>query len=231
MNNNHIKPKTVQNFFEGQLLHAISLIVLLGVAHLISIRPEFTRGQLWGLDSRTWFFLSLIIPVVHQVYVWICWRSELHAQSVSRLFGRMGFPLYATGFSILGIFRVAVVYFLAVSNAGTFMLKGVFMQAAAILALIPALYLFYSVKRYFTATRAFGADHFHPAYRNQPFEKRGIFRYTENGMYIYGFLILWVPGLWFSSSAALAAALFNHIYIWVHYFATEKPDMRHIYEK
>jgi hypothetical protein len=42
-------------------------------------------------------------------------------------------------------------------------------------------------------------------------------------------LILWVPGLWWASPAALVVALFNHLYIWVHYYATERPDMRRIY--
>jgi hypothetical protein len=48
-------------------------------------------------------------------------------------------------------------------------------------------------------------------------------------MYIFGFFILWVPGLWFASVAALSVALFNHLYIWVHYFSTELPDIRRIY--
>jgi hypothetical protein len=48
-------------------------------------------------------------------------------------------------------------------------------------------------------------------------------------MYVFGFLLFWIPALWFASAAALCAALFNHVYIWVHYFATERPDMQHIY--
>ena len=62
-----------------------------------------------------------------------------------------------------------------------------------------------------------------------PFERRGIFRFSSNAMYVFGFLLLWVPGLWWNSSAALVVALFNHVYIWVHYFATELPDIRRIY--
>jgi hypothetical protein len=48
-------------------------------------------------------------------------------------------------------------------------------------------------------------------------------------MYVFGFLTLWVPGLWFASAAALVVALFNHLYIWVHYYSTELPDMKRIY--
>ena len=103
------------------------------------------------------------------------------------------------------------------------------MKVAACLALIPAVYLFNSVRRYFTFARAFGADHFEPAYRAMPFERRGIFRFASNGMYVFGFLLLWVLGLWWDSSAALVVALFNHLYILVHYFATELPDVRRIY--
>jgi hypothetical protein len=59
--------------------------------------------------------------------------------------------------------------------------------------------------------------------------KEGIFRYSSNAMYVYGFLILWIPGFWWRSQAALLAALFNHAYIWVHYSCTELPDIRLIY--
>ena len=96
---------------------------------------------------------------------------------------------------------------------------------------IPVAYLFYSVKKYFGIDRAFGLDHFNPEeVKNEPFVKRGIFKYTSNGMYIYGFLILWIPGLLFQSKAALLAALFSHIYIWIHYYFTELPDIKMIYK-
>jgi hypothetical protein len=92
-----------------------------------------------------------------------------------------------------------------------------------------ALYLFYSVKKYFSFDRAFGIDHFVKGY-NEPFVKKGIFRYTDNGMYIFGFLVLYIPALLLFSKAALLVAVFNHIYIWAHYFFTEKPDMKIIYK-
>lgn len=61
--------------------------------------------------------------------------------------------------------------------------------------------------------------------------KRGIFKYSANAMYVFGFLILWVPGILLQSKAAVLLALFNHIYIWVHYYFTELPDMKMIYKK
>ncbi len=49
-------------------------------------------------------------------------------------------------------------------------------------------------------------------------------------MYIYGFLILWIPGILLQSKAAPFIALFNHLYIWVHYYFTELPDIKMIYK-
>ena len=78
--------------------------------------------------------------------------------------------------------------------------------------------------------RAFGIDHFQPEkFKKEPFIKKGIFKYTSNGMYIYGFLMLWVPGLLLLSKAAILVAVFNHVYIWIHYYFTELPDIKIIY--
>lgn len=162
---------------------------------------------------------------------WFCWRTQLHGSLLTRSLGALGFPLYATGFSILGIARVAFVFALAFSNRDTLQANPFVLKCLAIIALIPATYLFYSVQRYFGFKRAFGIDHFDRNYRSVPLVRKGIFRFTRNGMYVYGFLLLWVPALWFASPAALGVALFNHLYIWVHYFATELPDMERIYGK
>lgn len=44
-----------------------------------------------------------------------------------------------------------------------------------------------------------------------------------------GFLVLRAPALHFRSVAALAVAAFSYLYVWVHYFCTERPDMERIY--
>ena len=87
----------------------------------------------------------------------------------------------------------------------------------------------YSVVHYFGMDRAYGIDHFDPAYRDKPFVKQGMFKYTDNAMYKFGFLILWSIALFTLSKAALLAAAFNHLYIWVHFYFTELPDIRQIY--
>ena len=60
----------------------------------------------------------------------------------------------------------------------------------SLVLVVPVLYLLISVRRYFTFRRAFGIDHFDPAYRILPMERRGIFRLSPNAMYVFGFLLL-----------------------------------------
>ena len=98
-----------------------------------------------------------------------------------------------------------------------------------LILLLPGLYAMYSVREYFGMSRAAGGDHFDVRYRAMPLVKDGIFRYTDDGMYIYAFLLFWAIAVGFNSTAALVVAAFSHAYIWVHFFATEKPDMDYLY--
>ena len=215
--------------FEKQWLHASLLFALVIGLVLLSGIDSLRTGQRWGVSTPAWLWLAVAVAVAHQVFVWFCWRTQLHASLLTRALGHRGFVVYAVLFAVLGTARVVVVFILAISNRDTLPMNLVGLRVLAVIALIPAIYLFYSVKRYFGFTRAFGVDHFDERYRSLPFVRRGIFRFTRNGMYVFGFLILWVPALWYASAAALCAAAFNHTYIWVHYYSTELPDIRRIY--
>ena len=98
-----------------------------------------------------------------------------------------------------------------------------------ILLALLGVYAMYSVKQYFGMERAAGADHFDPRYRGVRFVTGGIFRFTSNGMYVYAFLLFWAIAVGFNSIGALTVAAFSHAYIWVHFYATEKPDMDFLY--
>lgn len=215
--------------FKGQAFHYLILAGLLaGVAALAN--NEVLAGQFLGIATRCWLLLAIAVPVIHQFYVWFVWRAELNFGLISRWFGkRPGFRYYSVGFSILFVLRLLTIITLALANRDSLTLNPAIAVMLAVGALLPALYLFYSVHRYFGIERAFGIDHFDDRYRTIPFVREGIFRFTTNGMYLFGFLVLWIPGLLLFSQAALLAALFNHIYIWVHYYCTELPDIRRIY--
>jgi protein-S-isoprenylcysteine O-methyltransferase Ste14 len=161
----------------------------------------------------------------------ICWRAELYYNFLSKTFGERAFSIWSVGFMILFIARPVTILGLAAANRGTLSvplwLTGIF----SLLIFALGVYLFYSVIKYFGMERALGIDHFEPeVYRNKPFVKQGIFKWSSNSMYLFGLMLLWIPGLLFLSKAALLAALFNHLYIWVHYYFTEEPDMRFIYQ-
>ena len=222
----------MKEIFRYQQWHLISVILFIACMKMFVVNDyDAMSGALWGVTTRTWFYIAIAIPIVHQFYVWLIWRLELFKRTFSSLLGiSTSFKLYATVFSILFGSRLVSIMILAVSNRNSLLIDPYisYLIAAVITPLV--IYLFYSVKKYFTIERAYGIDHFDKNY-TEPYVKGGIFRFTDNGMYIYGLMILYLPGLLLFSKAALIVALFNHVYIWVHYYCTERPDMEVIYGK
>ena len=221
--------------FNNQFWNLLSLAILLPLLIIFINKNEvdILYGGLWHVETYIWLIAAILAPIVHQIYVLICWRSELYYRSISKLFGRKtGFILYKIGFAILILMRVVTIVILAISNEGTLYINPILSYVLAAALAVPAIYLFVSVFKYFGMDRAFGIDHFEPEIANDlAMVKQGIFKYTPNAMYVFGFFILWIPGFLFLSKAALLAALFNHIYIWAHYYFTELPDMKFIYKK
>ena len=215
--------------FEKQGQHYFLLIVLLlGVYFLAT--GNVLSGQLWGISTRTWLWIAIATPVLHQVVVVFLWRAELYHHKMTEWFGDKAFPIYKVIFTILFIGRPITLILLGISNANTLNLNPTISYLIAIILFIPFAYTMYSVINYFGMDRAYGADHFDPSiYKDKPFVKQGMFKYTNNAMYKFGFLGLWVIGFAFLSKAVLLAAAFNHLYIWVHFYFTELPDIRHIY--
>jgi hypothetical protein len=219
-----------RELFRNQLWHGLSVVILVAIAQLFVIRsPGASRGSLWGVETTTWFWVAIAIPIIHQVYVWLVWRLELYANTFSSLLGvEKSFAIYSAGFSVLFVGRLIAIIVLALSNRESVSIPPYLAYPVAAAVTVASVYLFYSVRKYFTIARAFGIDHFDKGY-DVPYVKGGIFRFTNNGMYVYGLTILYLPGLLLSSQSALMVALFNHLYIWVHYYCTERPDMRTIY--
>jgi hypothetical protein len=202
----------------GQPLHFSCLALLLSLT--------WVSWNYAGRPCAVAFWAAIAIPIAHQVFVWLAWRIELRSSTVSRT---MGLQSYLVIFFVLLAGRPVSVLVLAWMDAGSLglpMLPRVIMTTAFGLA---SIYLGYSLKRYFGFERAAGADHFDSRYRDMPIVREGIFRFTSNGMYVYGFLMLWAIAIGFNSTAALIVTAFNHAYIWVHFYATEKPDMNYLY--
>ena len=216
------------NLFDKQIYHYLALVFLVWGVYALA-NDAALSGQLLGVSTNTWLWLSITVPILHQVYVWFAWRGQLKYALISRIFGESGFKIYTIGFTVLFASRLIFIILLSLSNRDSIALSPGFSYALSVIFTLLSGYLFFSVRTYFGFKRAFGIDHFDESYRHQPFVREGIFKFTSNAMYTFGFLILWVPGLIFYSKAALLAACFNHFYIWVHYYTTELPDIRFIY--
>ena len=216
--------------FERQPLHLVLLAALLvGVRLLVRLDAGVVSGSFLGIGAGTWLTLAVAVPVLHQIYVACAWRGELHRGLWSRWFGDRAFARYKVGFTVLFVARPLTVLALAVANRGSLPLPAVLAWSIGGVCLVPPLFLAYSIHRYFPLDRAYGIDHFDARYRNAPLVRRGIFRWSRNAMYVFGFLALWAIAFLFRSQGALVAAGFQHAAIWVHYVCTERPDMRRIY--
>ena len=215
--------------FEKQLQHvALLAMLLLGVVWMSRVVGP-GDGSFQGVSTASWIWWSIAFPVLHQVWVVICWRLELHHQWLTRNLGEWGFRIYAAGFALFSAGRIYTMVAVSIADRGSLDLSPILLKAIALLIAVPALYLFYSVSRFFGYRRALGIDHFDPEYRTKPFVREGIFRFTRNGMYTFGMAAFWIPGLVWASKAGLLSAAFTHAFIWLHYFCTERPDMRRIY--
>lgn len=220
----------MKKVFEKQLYHLLGIIILLAAAYYSSSWSGFYDGQLWGISTFAWFWISIAVVIVQQFFVWFTWRTELHHGLISGWLGKKAFDVYAAIFVILLLARGLLPWFVGAANQGTWNANPVFLYLVALIILFPLIYTFYSIVKYFTFRRAFGADHFDETYRNKPMVREGIFKYTDNAMYTFGFLAIWLPALIFSSEAALVLAAFSHLAVWLHYFTVEKPDIKIIYK-
>ncbi len=154
----------------------------------------------------------------------------MHYSLITKTFGKLGFPLHVIGFYIFLFLRVIFLLALSLSNAGTLAIPFIVRLVIVLIISIPMFYTFYSVLRYFGLARAAGGDHFSQKYRDMPIVKQGIYKYMGNALYIFGFLMFWIPPLLFGSVTGLLIALFSHTFIWVHHYTLEKPDLKFLYK-
>ena len=211
-------------FFKHQIWHIGGMVILFYIgAQLVELKNN--TNTFIGIDASSWFMIAMSIPLIHQTYVWICWRSELCWKSISNT---IGFKGYVIIFFILILSRLSAIV-LCFIDYGSLYTPGWFAWSLAIIIFIPGAYTMYSVKKYFGFLRATGADHFDAKYRDMPFEKRGIFKWTPNAMYVFG---IGVPFGFATATVSLLmfiVAIYTYISIWLHYFCTEKEDFKVIY--
>ena len=213
-------------FFKGQIWHLGGTIILFYIGFQFA-DLENNTNSFFGFNALNWFLIAMFIPLIHQIYVWICWRSELCWKSVSNT---IGFKGYVILFFILIISRLSAIV-LCFVDYGSLYKPSLIAWIISIIIFIPGAYTMYSVKKYFGFLRAAGADHFYPEYRNMPFEKRGIFKWTPNAMYVFAIGIPFAFAIATGSKSMFIVAIYTYISIWLHYCFTEKEDFKIIYGK
>ncbi len=222
------RTSSLKFFFKNQLWHLFALGGLILISWFL-IKTHLSEGTFLGIKDSSWFWIAITIVVLHQMIVWIVFRSQLCWGSFTKYFGASDIKVWASIFLPFLFARPILVMILAIADPGTLPLPFELRITIGILLMMPALYTLWSVLRYFGVVRALGADHFRSKYRRMPLIQKGAFRLTKNAMYTFQFLGLYSIALFLDSYAALILAIFQHTYIWVHYFCTEKPDMNIIY--
>ena len=224
-----VEARSAAFLFHRQPLHAALLALLVAVSYALAA-PKLCASNTWlGLTVQGWFWLNVMVVIAHQVIVWLVFRGELGWGVLTRIFGRWDLTFWGLVFMPFLVARPVLIVCLAVADSGSLMLPRWLCLTFGAALLAPTLFTLWSVVRYFGIPRALGGDHFRLRYRRMPMVRAGAFAWTPNAMYLIAFLGLWSIALLARSHVALVVALFQHAYIWVHYFCTEEPDMRLMY--
>ncbi len=211
-------------FFKHQIWHLGGTIVLFYIGTQI-VDLENNTNIFIGISALNWFIIAMLMAIIHQAYVWVCWRSELCWKTISKT---IGFKAYAIIFFILGLSRFSAIV-LCFVDYGSLYNPGWLAWTLALILFIPGAYTMYSVKKYFGFLRASGIDHFQPKYKDIPFERRGIFKWTPNAMYVFGIGIPFTFAVATGSLSMFVVAIYTYISGCLHYFCTEKEDIKIIY--
>lgn len=220
--------RSTSYFFKGFWLHVILTVFLVASAWVFAA-SSLGDGQFLGVTDTQWFWWGLGLSILHQVLVWLVFRGQLGWGILTRWFGKHGLKIWGAVFLPLLASRPLMILGLALADRDSMSLPRALQVTLGIALLLPSLYAMYSVMRYFGIPRALGGDHFRLQYRQMPLVTQGAYRWTRHAMYTLVFLALWAIAFLAGSLAALSLSAFEHAYVWVHYYCTEKPDMDLMY--
>lgn len=219
---------TWRDLIEGQLQHiAIALLMTLGALSLLSSPTDATK--LLGFTVIVWAKLSIALALIHQIIVAFVFRMQLHKNLMTRLFGERDMKIWAVIFMPLLVVRPLTIIMVGWADATPLTEYRTIEIVLGLAILAPAIWGMHSTLVHFTLPRALGGDHFRDEYLAMPMVSKGVFKFTNNGMYGVVFFGLTAIALLFGSWNALVVALFQHAYIWVHMYCTETPDLKRMF--
>lgn len=136
-------------FFKGQIAHLLLLIALLVGAFLLVDLKRLGESRFLGVGTHFWIVTSLAVPIVHQVYVWLAWRSELCFGAITNRLGSRAFVIYRIVFFVLFLARPVSLILLTLADHDSFEMSIPSRLVICVVLSIPAAYTLYSVARYF----------------------------------------------------------------------------------
>jgi len=220
--------RSLRYVFYRQGWHLAAAFALSAVAWFLA-NPALGDGRFLGISDRAWFWVTIAVSILHQLLGWLVFRGQLGWGILTRWFGERDLHIWGLIFMPLLAGRPLTILALALADSGSLTMPLFMRILLGVLFILPAGYAVWSVLRYFGIERALGGDHFRLHFRKMAFVGEGAFRWSSNAMYAYVFLGLWSIALLADSRAALAAAFFQHAFVWAHYYCTEEPDMTLMY--
>lgn len=151
--------RSTRYFFYRQLWHFAALIILIPITYAFAA-PVLGEGTWLGIEDRSWFWLAVGFPVLHQIIVWIVFRLQMGWATLTKIFGRADLFIWGLIFLPFLLLRLVSLVGLAKSTQSSLDLPRPVALALAIGLLLAALYTIWSVFRYFGLVRAMVGDHF-----------------------------------------------------------------------
>ncbi len=219
---------TWKDVIEGQPQH-LGIALLMSVGALALLKSPADAPTVLGLTSTGWAKASIALALIHQFIVAFVFRLQLYKNLMSRLFGARDMKVWAAIFMPLLAARPLSALLVGWADTVPITPYRPLEIILGLALLVPAIWGMHSTIVHFTLPRALGGDHFRDKYLAMPKVKKGVFKYTSNGMYGVVFLGFWAIALLFGSWNALVLALFQQSYIWVHMYCTESPDLRRMF--
>ncbi len=217
----------IKRLIRYQDWHLVLLALLVSLALTATNRmPHLFAGETLGLSAAAWLWMGVAAAILHQVYITVVWRVQQETRWLTNNLPRLGYAAYLADFTILLAARLAGALLTSIANRGYMDLSGTIRIAAPVIIVVVLLaYIFPGPASGYFKQLA-GTGHFNAATKSASPPEQGREKYGDAGMYILLPLAFYIPGLFYASPAGLLLALFNHLYILIHYFCTVHPDTR-----
>lgn len=131
--------RSLRFLFRGQLLHTLAAIILASVAWALAA-PVFGGGRWLGVTDTGWFWATVGLCVVHQLYGWLVFRGQLGWGVFTRWFGPYDLAVHAVLFLPMLVARPVVILAAGLADPTTLALPRWIELTFGFALLVPAVY-------------------------------------------------------------------------------------------